>query len=156
MSIVFTWRKRANIGLALMLIGLTGLVQSYVVFNAQTTLGITGIYLLALVPIGVTLALSGVELSVAETIYRWSYSGKRKTSKWKEPQRGGLRLLANRIETASVLSAILVLTLSFLCYFSVLVACVGTSIPLFTRFVLAESASMIAAVFLGILGPKII
>jgi hypothetical protein len=155
MSIIFTWRKRPNTGLVLILIGLTSLVQSFIVLHAQTTLGITSIFLLVLVPAGVSLALSGVELSLAETIYRRSFSRERKPSKWKTPQRTSLRALFGRIETASVFSVLLVLALSFVCYWSVIAMFVGTGIPIFARFVLAESAAMLVAVCLGIIAARI-
>lgn len=155
MSIVFTWRKRVNIGLGFILVGLTSLTQSLIVLHAQTTLGITSIYLLVLVPIGVSLALSGVELFIAETTYKRFSSRERKTSKWKTPQRTGLRALVGRLEIASIISALLVLALSLACYLSVVVVCVGTGIPMYARFALAESASMLAAVATGIVAGRV-
>jgi hypothetical protein len=155
MSIVFTWRKKPSTGLVLILFGLTSLVQSLIVLHAQTTLGITSLYLLAIVPIGVSLALGGVELSLAETLHRRASYREKKLSKWKTTQRTLLDTLFRRLEIASLLSAAMILALSYACYLAVIALCVGTSIPLFARFALAETTSMLVAVVVGILATRI-
>ncbi len=132
-----------NTGLGLALIGLAGVMQSVIVLHAQIAFEITSIYLLTLVPIGVSLTLGGIEMVLAETIYRHFSLRDRRTSKWKTSERGGLRALMGKMEMASILSALLVLALSFASYFSIAVVLTGTSIPNYARFVLAESTSMI-------------
>jgi hypothetical protein len=134
---------------------LTSLVQSYIVLNAQTSLGITSLYLLALVPLGISLALSGVELSLAETIFKRSSFRERRPSKWKTPLKTGLRSFYGRLEVDAAFSVLVVLAISFVSYFAVLALLTGTVLPMFVRFVLAESLSMIVAVTLGIIAKMI-
>ena len=156
MSIVFTWRKRSNTGLAIVLVGLTSLLQSYFVLNAQTSLGVTSIYLLAIVPIGISLALSGVELSLAESIFKRSSLRERRPSKWKAPQKSGLRAFYGRLEIDAAFSVLVVLAISFVSYFGTIALLAGTAVPMFARFVLAESVSMVLAVTLGIIATRIL
>jgi hypothetical protein len=156
MSIVFTWRKRSNTGLALILLGLTGLVQSYLVLNAQTSLGLTSIYILVLVPLGTALALSGVELSLAEAIFKRFSLRERRPTKWKTPQRTGLRGFFRRLEVDAAFSMLLILAISFVSYFGAIALLAGTTVPPFVRFVSAESLSMILALVLGIIAARMI
>jgi hypothetical protein len=148
MSLIFTWRKRANTGVALVLIGLAGLMQSILVLNAQITLEITSIYLLTIVPLGVSLALGGIEMVLAETIYRRFSTRERRPTRWRARERGSLRSLMGKLGIAALVSFFLIMAFFSASYLSVLGALSETGVPYFVRFVLAESASMIVA-FVG-------
>jgi hypothetical protein len=155
MSLIFSWRKRMNVGLALVLIGLAGVMQSIIVLDAQVTLGITSIYLLTLVPLGVSLMLGGTEMVLAETIYRRFSAREKRPAKWKVRGRSSFRSLLGKYEVAAFVSVFLIFALSFTSYFSVLGALVGSGVPYFARFILCESASMIVAFFAGIIIRRI-
>jgi len=156
MSVTFTWRKRANVGLALMLIGLAGIVQGFVVLHAQTILGVTSVYLLTLVPLGASITLGGVEMSLVEVIHtRFAIRGK-KTLRWKKGERRGLPAMLGKLEVASILSAFFVLAFSSVFYVSIVIICQGTGIPYYTRFALAEVVSALTVVTIStIIGREI-
>jgi hypothetical protein len=155
MSLIFSWRKRMNVGLALVLIGLAGVMQSIIVLDAQITLGITSIYLLTLVPLGVSLMLGGTEMVFAEAIYRRFSARERHPAKWKARGRSSLRLLLGKSEVAAFVSVFLGFAFSFASYFSVLGVLAGSGVPYFARFILSESASMTVAFFAGIIIRRI-
>lgn len=155
MSLIFSWKKRMNTGLALVLLGLAGVVQSILVLSVQTTLGITSIYILTLVPLGVSLTLGGIEMVLAETIYRRFSIRERRPTRWKGHGRGSLRSLMGRLEVAAMVSFFLVVAFFFASYFSVLDALSVTGVPYFARFVLAESVSMIVTFVAGIIIRRI-
>jgi hypothetical protein len=147
MSLIFSWRRRTNMGVALVLIGLAGLVQSMLVLNAQTTLGITSVYLLTIVPFGVSLTMGGIEMVLAETIYRRFSVRERRPTRWRTRGRGSWRALMGKLGIAALVSFFVVVAFFFASYFSVLGALSETGVPYFVRFVLAESGSMIVAFF---------
>ena len=155
MSLIFSWRKRTNTGLALVLIGLAGVMQSILVLDAQNTLGITSIYILILVPLGVTLALGGVEMVLAEAIYRRFSVRERRPTRWKVHGRSNVRSLMGKMEFAAMVSFFLVAAFSFASYFSVVGALAGTSAPYYARFVFAEIVSVMIAFFAGIILRRI-
>jgi hypothetical protein len=145
MSLIFSWRKRMNTGVALVLVGLAGMIQSVLVLNAQTTLGITSVYLLTLTPLGVSLALGGIEMVMAETIYRRFSVRERRPTRWRAHGRASPRSLMGKLEVAASISFFLIAAFFVPSYFSVLGALSGTGVPYFLRFVLAESVSMVVA-----------
>jgi len=151
MSVTFAWRKRANVGLALMLIGLAGIVQGFVVLHAQTILGVTSIYLLTIVPLGASITLGGVEMSLVEVIHTRFATGEKKTLRWKKGERRGLPAVLGKLEVASVLSALLVLPFSSVFYLSIVLICQGTGIPYYARFALAEVVSALIVVTISII-----
>ena len=155
MSLIFSWKKRTNTGIALILVGLAGVIQSILVLNAQTTLGITSVYILTLVPLGVSLTLGGIEMVLAETIFRRFSARERRPTKWKVRGRSSVRSLMGKLEVAAVISFLLVAAFSLVPYFSVVGAFVGTAVPYFARFVLAEIVSMLVAFFAVIIIRKI-
>lgn len=144
-----------NAGLALVLFGVAGAMQSIIVLDAQITLGITSIYLLTLVPLGVSLTLGGIEMVFAETIYRRFSAKERRPPKWKVRGKSSSRSLFGKPEVAAFVSVFLVFAFSFASYFSVLGALAGTGVPYFARFVLSESASITVAFFAGIIIRRI-
>jgi hypothetical protein len=156
MSLIFSWKKRTNAGIALILVGLAGVMQSILVLNAETTLEITSIYILILVPLGVSLALGGIEMVLAEAIYRRFSARERRPTKWKVRGRSGIHSLMGKLEVAAIISLFLVVAFSLVSYFAVVGALVGTAVPYFARFVLAEIVSMLVAFFAGIIIRKII
>jgi hypothetical protein len=151
MSMVFGWRKRANVGLALLLLGLAGIAQSFVVYHAQTVLGVTSVYLLTLVPLGASITLGGAEMSFVEVMHTRFAMRQRKISKWKKSEHRGLRGVFGKIEVASILSAFLVLVFSLVFYLSIVTACQGTDIPYYARFALAEVGSALITVTVSII-----
>jgi hypothetical protein len=155
MSLIFSWKKRTNAGIALVLVGLAGVMQSILVLNAETTLEITSIYILTLVPLGVSLALGGIEMVLAEAIYRRFSVRERRPTKWKVRGRSGIRSLMGKLEVAAIISFFLVIAFSLVSYFAVLGALLGTAVPYFGRFVLAEIVSMLVAFFAGIIIRKV-
>nr|MDO8135011.1 hypothetical protein [Candidatus Njordarchaeum guaymaensis] len=155
MSVIFWWRKRASVGLALVLIGLAGIAQSFVVLHAQTVLGVTSIYLLTLVPLGASITLGGVEMSLVEAIHARFAVRERKTSKWKKGERRGLSGMLGKLEVASVLSVLLVLVFSSVFYISIVTVCQGTGIPYYARFAFAEVVSALIVVTVSIIIGRI-
>jgi len=141
MSVIFGWRKRANAGLALVLIGLAGIAQSFVILHAQTVLEVTSIYLLTIIPFGASITLGGVEMYLAEAIHKRFAMRQRKTSKWKKSERRGLSALFVKPGAASILSAFVVLISSSVFYLSIVGICQGTGIPYYARFALSEVVS---------------
>lgn len=144
-----------NAGLALVLIGLAGVMQSILVLNAQITLGITSIYILTLVPLGVSITMGGIEMVLAEAIYRRFSTREKRPTRWKVRGRSSLRSLMGRLEWAAMVSFFLVVAFSFASYFAVLGALAGTGVPYFARFVLAESLSIMVAFFARIIIGRI-
>jgi len=148
---MFAWRKRANVGLALMLMGLAGIAQSFVVLHAQTVLGVTSVYLLTLVPLGASITLGGVEMSLVEVMYARFAIREKKTLRWKKGGHQGLPTVLGKLEVASILSAFLVLAFSSVFYLSIVTICQGTSIPYYARFALAEVVSALIVVTISII-----
>jgi hypothetical protein len=156
MSLIIGWKKRANVGLALVLFGLAGIAQGFVVYHAQTVLGVTSVYLLTLVPLGASLAFGGVEMSLVEAVHMRFAMRERKSSKWKKADHRGLRPMIGRLEVASILSAFFVLLLSLAFYISVVAACQGTDISYYARFALAEVSSALIMIMIGFIIERIL
>jgi len=145
-----------NSGLGLVLIGLAGVLQSILVLNAQATLSITSIYVLTLIPLGVSLTLGGAEMMLAETIHRRFSIREKRPTRWKVSGRRGVRSLIGKLEVAAMVSFLLVFVFSFAAYFYVVGALAQTGVPYYARFVLAESVSMIVTCFAAIIIKRIV
>jgi hypothetical protein len=131
------------VGVALLGVGVTVVVQVAIALHTEVALNVASVYILALVPIGSTIVLVATEFIIAEAIHRRFTVEEKKTAKLKSSRKGTLKTALGNLGTAWILSAALVIIVTGTFYSYAVAALSGTAIPNYMSLVLGESATIV-------------